>query len=100
MELSYYNILITTFKTYVDIIITMKKYLIIGIILIICIIITGCISSAPVQQPSKNSHIQIIWTEDYSNDESITKIYISENNLTCYAYDNYYGGGISCLKNI
>lgn len=76
----------------------MNKYIIIAIIIIFCVIISGCITSTP--KIPTDTHLQILWKNYYNDDESITKIYIPEDNITCYAFDNYYGGGISCIKNI
>jgi hypothetical protein len=75
----------------------MNKYLIIGLVIVICALISGCVSATSTE--TTITHLQIIWTE-YFNSQSITKIYISEDNVTCYVFNRNNGGGISCLKNI
>lgn len=79
----------------------MNKYLIIGIIIVICALVAGCVSATPTEPNVR--HTQVLWDEYFTSQSSsgaIAKIYIPEDNVTCYTFDNYNGGGISCLRNI
>jgi len=80
------------------------KYRII-ILLILCLLITGCVSESGSGSngfsPSPNAKVINVWTTDYidnSDSGRVTKILIPEDNMTCYLFDNYYGGGISCIR--
>lgn len=79
------------------------KYRII-ILLILCLLVTGCVSngfSPSPSSPSPNVKVIKVWTSDFIVDTDsgrVTKILIPEDNMTCYLFDNYYGGGISCIR--
>ncbi len=73
------------------------------------LLIMGCASTQPTQYNVYNSndtHLTLIWAEGYGvsgnyggNAGNIAKLFIPEDNVTCYTFDNYNGGGISCLAN-
>jgi len=72
------------------------------------LLIMGCASTQPGHYNVYNSnvtHLTVIWAEGYSVNSmdgsggTIAKIFIPEDNTTCYTFDNYEGGGISCLAN-
>jgi hypothetical protein len=76
------------------------KYSIIIILLILCIFITGCVTGSDMTP--QDDKIVRVWTSDYIDDTDggrVTKIRVPEDNVTCYVFDNYYGGGISCIEN-
>lgn len=78
----------------------MRYNIIIIILIILCVIITGCATGSNLNSPSDDKIVKV-WTSDYissTDDGRITKIFISEDNVTCYAFDNFYGGGISCIE--
>lgn len=72
------------------------------------LLMMGCTSQptqTSVYNPNNvtNNHLVIKWAEGYmiqgvsGSSGTITKIFIPEDNVTCYTFDNYEGGGISCL---
>jgi hypothetical protein len=76
------------------------------------LLIMGCASTPPSPPShynvynSNDTHLTIVWAEHYSvtgdyggNSGTIAKLFIPEDNTTCYTFDNYEGGGISCLAN-
>ena len=73
------------------------------------LLIMGCSSPPPSHYNVYNSndtHLTIIWAAHYSvagdnggNAGTIAKLFIPEDNTTCYTFDNFEGGGISCLAN-
>lgn len=76
------------------------RYGIIVILLILCVLTTGCVTGQNVEQPQTGVVTQT-WISGYiSNTDQgeIIKVHIPEDNVTCYIFDNYYGGGISCLR--
>jgi hypothetical protein len=74
------------------------------------LLIMGC-ASTPLPKNynvynSNDTHLIIVWAEHYSvtgdysgSSGTIAKLFIPEDNTTCYTFDNYEGGGISCLAN-
>lgn len=64
----------------------MKNIYFLTIVLILCLLVLGCVVSSVV---SGNQSVL--------NNGRIVKV-IPEDNVTCYVFDNYYGGGISCMR--
>lgn len=70
------------------------------------LLVMGC-ATTKTQLPdiytqNTTEHLIVIWADGYgeygnSNSGTIAKIFIPEDNVTCYTFDNYNGGGISCL---
>jgi len=76
---------------------TGKMFLI--IIILSLLIITGCVTTEQVQTQNQK-HVQIIWSENLKDSvidsNTITKLSIPEDNVTCYMSTGAYKGGISC----
>lgn len=73
------------------------------ICIIVCILVSGCITVNPnneekLVETSQNGIFMIEWRDVFNNGDAVYKLRITEDNVTCYTFDNYHGGGISCLR--
>lgn len=78
-----------------------RAVLIIMGFLLLSVITAGCTenNSKPLKV-TDGKYTRTLWEDDTGRGVWISKILITEDNVTCYVVDVYEGGGISCLRNV
>ena len=74
-----------------------KKILIILILLIVSLSVSGCAEndSMIIEIVSQIPNTTLISEDEFGG--NVYRIHDDELNVTCYVFDKYKGGGISCI---
>ena len=74
-----------------------NKLIILGLIVIS--VMVGCAAASWFgNNIVVQSHTNLVWEESVGTSWDLAKVYIQEDNVTCYLMDGVQSGGITCMR--